>query len=217
METDLPNGAPPYASSDCFTGGVCIDGELDLGATEPSEIASACEMQSAGLDPLGCIERFECVGGDEGCAPIFRADGLECWSGEGGQDATCTGHSCLEGECVLDASFSKTCEAEDFGESCDTGCSDCTEWTCHWIEPPNNPGAEMRVPYCKPSAVVGETCSVAASCAVEQTCVIGSETSGPLGKETLGMCAGQGGKDSGGLRERTGAESSSLRPGRHGV
>ena len=71
VETPLPDGAPPYASTECYENPVCIDGAPDFSQADLTEQGKGCEQMNAGLDPQGCIESYECVGGDVGCEPVF--------------------------------------------------------------------------------------------------------------------------------------------------
>lgn len=189
-ETVIADGLPPYASSDCFTGAVCVGGEQDSSGATPTALALECEALTDQLEPFVCVSQYVCVGGTQGCKAVPRPDGVQCWKGEGGEGEVCPGFSCQGGQCSPDKQFEDSCLEEDFPQECDEGCLQCTRLTCHWIPDPANPdNPQKKVRYCRPGAVVGEAC-VQDPCFVGQVCAFGSQVNGPIGKESLGVCAG---------------------------
>jgi len=189
-EEILADGEEPYASTDCFVGAACLNGESDTSAAEPSELALQCDALSAGLDPLGCIDQFVCVGGDIGCQAIPRPEGSACWiDAEEPSGDTCQGHACFEGECAIDNALSVVCGEENLPAECDASCAECTELTCKWIPDPISPDLPTRIAHCSPQATPEEAC-LGDPCSLEQTCAVGAPTTGPTGKETLGFCTG---------------------------
>ena len=190
VEVVVADGQPPYASTDCWEGAVCTAGELDVGDAAPSAMALECQALATSLDPFGCVEDYVCIGGQEKCKPVLRADGLRCWPTKNAEEgATCHGFGCESGACVLDGDLDSSCGPEDLPTECGAGCAACTTLTCHWIEDPSNPGASQKVRYCKPTAAVGQACA-SDLCLDGQACGLGSQGNGPLGKETLGDCSG---------------------------
>ncbi len=189
VEVVIEDGKPPYASSECWDGAVCVAGEIETADASPTELAEECAAMGADLDPMGCVGSYVCVGGDEKCRPVVKPDETQCWTDDaGGTSASCSGSACKEGECVAAAGFDETCGAADFAEACDAGCQACSQLTCHWIDDPKAVGAATkRVRYCKPSATVGEPCGVD-PCKTDEACVLGPQADGPLGKEFLGAC-----------------------------
>ena len=190
VEVTIEDGGEPYASTACFEGAVCVDGEQDNSAAVPTELALECEGLGDQVDPFGCVAGYVCVGGEESCKELYKEDGAPCWDGEGGEGKTCLGRSCLDGECVVDHDNDAGCGDEDFPDECDAGCLQCTALACHWIPDPANPeNPSKKVRYCQPAATIAETCNED-PCANDQVCAVGESTDGPLGKETLGVCAG---------------------------
>lgn len=189
-EESLPTGASPYAENDCYIDAICVDGIVDTTNAGPSETALGCDALSENLDPLGCVDRYECVGGDVGCEPVFRPEGSQCWAEGGNNGNTCIGHSCVAGNCAVDTTYEYACTADELGETCGEECAECTEFSCLWIDDPSNPASSEKVPYCQAAATIGESCSLNSSCGLEQVCILGNQTEGPLGKETLGICSG---------------------------
>ena len=189
-EEALPDGDEPHASTDCFAGAICMNGELDTSEAEPSELALQCETLTEGLDELACIDQFVCVGGDIGCQSIPRPDGAPCWiDGEEPSGATCQGHGCFAGECAIDNALSVSCGEANLPEECDASCAACTALTCQWIPDPAFPELGSRIAHCSPQGIPGEPCN-GDPCSLEQTCAVGAPTTGPAGKETLGFCTG---------------------------
>jgi len=190
VETSIEDGGEPYASTDCFEGAVCIGGEQDNSDAAPTALALECELLGDEVDPFGCIAGFVCVGGEQGCKELYKEDGAECWKDDSEGGETCAGRSCLEGECVVDHAFDASCDEEDYPDECDAGCLQCTALECHWIPDPSNPeNPSKKVRYCQPGATIGEACSED-PCTNGQVCAFGQSADGPLGKETLGVCAG---------------------------
>ena len=186
-ENVIADGLPPYVSSDCFEGSVCVNGEQDNAEANPSTLALECEAMGDDLDPFGCLAMYVCVGGVDPCKPIYKVDGTQCWTGGGDG---CTGQSCAGGKCVFDNGYDVQCGVEDYPAQCHDTCQTCTELVCSWIPDPANPAAPTKqVRYCKPEAKVGYACS-SDSCLLGQVCSLGSQANGPLGKETLGACTG---------------------------
>ena len=187
FENVIADGLPPYISSDCLEGAVCIDGEQDNEDALPSELSLECEAMGDELDPFDCIDMYICVGGEDPCKPIFKVDGTQCWTGD---SEGCAGHSCAGGNCVVDNGYDIECGADDYPAQCTGGCLDCTDLACAWIPDPANPDSPTKqVRYCKPEAKVGFACGVD-ECLLGQVCSLGSPANGPLGKETLGACTG---------------------------
>ncbi|MBM4372374.1 MAG: thrombospondin type-1 domain-containing protein, partial [Deltaproteobacteria bacterium] len=188
VEEALPNGES-LVSSHCWDGIVCTDGAPDDSAATPTTLALECQAAADALDPWGCTADVICVDSEEECAILPRADGTPCWVGAGeGDDETCAGRSCQEGQCVPDPALDVTCGEEDYPGDCDLDCRVCTSLSCHWIPDPANPGAVNQVRYCRPEALVGEECDDGSGCTVGDTCILGPTADGPLGKETLGLC-----------------------------
>jgi hypothetical protein len=187
FENPIEDGKPPYLSSDCWEGAVCMGGQQDNTNATPSALALECEALTEELSPFGCIDQYICAGGDEPCKAIHKSDGAPCWLDE---DEGCLGRSCNGGQCVVDHALDAECAAEDLPESCDGPCQACTDVSCHWIPDPANPRSpSKKVRYCRPEAKVGFACS-ADPCLLGQACAVGSQANGPLGKETLGACGG---------------------------
>ena len=190
IETPVEDGAEPYISSECWDGVICVGGVQDNTAASPTELALECEEMNEGLAPFSCVDSYMCVGGVEKCKSLSKVDGVQCWIDSPGTDNECDGRSCLAGECVIDHELDAICEEEDLPEECDGGCKQCTLLTCHWIPDPATPAnPTKKVRYCQPAAALGQDCS-AGGCMLEQVCAFGGSTDGPMGKETLGLCAG---------------------------
>jgi hypothetical protein len=188
FERVVDDGSPPYVSSDCFVGAICIGGLQSNQEAEPSALALECEAQSAALDPFGCIDKLICVGGEEWCKPVYKVDGSQCWNDADGQG--CQGRSCASGECVVDHAYDAQCLEQDYPDECGDACQTCTLLECHWIPDPANPRHPSKmVRYCKPEARVGFACTED-PCLLGEVCSLGSQANGPLGKETLGACTG---------------------------
>ncbi len=185
-EIVIEDGEPPYASSECWDGAVCTNGEIDATNGTPTALAEECAAMGGDLDPLGCVGSYVCVGGDEKCRPVVKPNGTQCWLDEAWpENAECQGQACEEGVCVHADGFDETCGEDDYSPECDEGCQACTTLTCHWIDDPG--GGPTRQSYCKPAADVGAECADD-PCKVDQGCVFGDQADGPLGKETLGAC-----------------------------
>jgi len=190
FEEIIVDGHPPYVSTECWEGALCMAGEQDNSQAEPSALALECAALGEGLSPFACLVEFVCVGGREGCLAVNKVDGVPCWTGPGEGDETCVGHSCLEGECIVDHELDVSCGPEDFPADCGGGCETCTGLSCHWIDDPANPTSPTKmVRYCKPQAKIGYACQEN-PCLLGQECGLGSSGNGPLGKETLGQCTG---------------------------
>ncbi len=190
IEKVIEDGEPPYASSECFEGAVCVGGQVDSTDGAPTALAQECAAMGADLDPFGCVDHYICVGGDEQCRPVVKPDGTQCWGDDEGAGSTCAGQACVEGECVPEGAFDVACTDDEFPDDCDDGCRQCTELACHWIDDPAAVGdATKKVRYCQPAATPGAAC-LAADCKVDQACGLGGQADGPLGKETLGACVG---------------------------
>ena len=191
FEEMLPDGAVPYAGSDCWEGAVCQGGAQDNSNATPTELALECEAMSAEIDPFGCTDSFVCIGGEKGCKEILKTDGINCWDGDKAQGTVCTGQSCLNGECKVDHQFDAECTDTDFPDECDQQCRSCTQLECHWIpdpDPPNPDNPTKKVRYCKAAATIGDSCDDGNACTLDDGCGMGSQTDGPMGKETLGKC-----------------------------
>ena len=189
FEHPIEDGNPPYISSECWDGVVCLEGEQDNSNAVPTELAAECDAMGEDLDPMGCVDKYLCVGGQEKCKPIFNVDGVQCWNDEEGS-GECIGRSCQQGECQVDHELDAFCAEEDYPVECEGGCLDCTELACYWVPDPANPdNPTKKVRYCKPEANIGFICDED-PCLIGQACGLGSQAVGPLGKETLGKCAG---------------------------
>ena len=187
-ELSLEDGATALTSK-CWAGLVCKDGQPDTSGATPTELALSCEQQNEELDPFGCTEQVVCVDSSDTCMEMANNDGTECWTTQPSGSASCAGHSCLEGSCVVDDAFSRECGTDDLPEGCEEDCAACTELSCHWISDPDAPGdADNKVAYCKAAAMVGEECEDGSECSTGDVCVLDGQTNGPLGKETLGVC-----------------------------
>lgn len=190
VEKAQTEGSTPYISSDCWEGAVCLNGQLDTTNAQPSPMALECKAQAEDLNPMGCIDDIICVGGQERCRPLLKSNGVECWKEGDPGNEVCRGRSCQDGECKYDPSLDVSCEAQDLPDSCGPGCQACTTLSCHWIPDPANPTAPtLMLPYCRPNARIGEPCADN-PCQLDQVCSVGSQTNGPMGKETLGSCGG---------------------------
>ncbi|MFT7625839.1 MAG: hypothetical protein ACI9WU_005030, partial [Myxococcota bacterium] len=189
-ERVIEDGEPPYAGSECFDGAVCLSGQVDNADALPTALAIECDGMGADLDPLGCVDHFVCVGGDEKCRPVVKPDGTQCWEDQAGPaTATCAGLACTEGSCVASPEFTASCGDGDYPAGCEAGCQGCTALSCHWIDDPAAVGqASKRVRYCQPAAVAAECDSD--PCRTGEQCGFGAQADGPLGKETLGVCGG---------------------------
>jgi hypothetical protein len=187
-EQPVADGVVPMDSF-CWSGMVCLDGKIDESSAIPTALQEECAAQDAAVNPLGCVEQVACVDSEPACVVLLKDEGTHCWKGLGGQTQTCPGASCdPSGECLPDAAFDVECGAEAWPVECDVPCQECTTLTCYWIDDPANPGADKKVQYCKPEAIVGDGCSDGNECTVEDTCVLASQADGPKGKETLGEC-----------------------------
>lgn len=189
FEHPIEDGEPPYISSECWDGVVCLGGEQDNSNAVPTPLLAECEAMGESLDPMECIDQYLCIGGEQKCKAIFKVDGVQCWTEDDG-GGECIGRSCSGGECQVDHGLDAFCAQEDYPDECQEGCLDCTTLACHWIPDPANPeNPTHKVRYCKPEAKVGFVCE-SDPCLIGQGCGMGSQATGPLGKETLGKCAG---------------------------
>ncbi len=193
IEVAVPDGSQA-AKSSCWQGIVCTDGEPDKSNATPTELALECEAANEALDPMGCVAEILCVDSETECHTLLKEDGAQCWTGEEDSDgAACFGRGCQEGECLLDADLDEACGDQDFPESCEETCRACTELTCHWIPDPAKPTApKKKVRYCRPQADIGSSCDDGNGCTAGDACALLGASDGPLGKETLGECAGEG-------------------------
>jgi len=190
LEEPVEDGSPPYVSSECWDGVICVGGEQDNSEAIPTQLAMECEALNEQLAPFGCVDSHICVGGLEKCKEIFKVDGVQCWTDSGDGGETCVGRSCIDGECMVNHEFDALCGEDDFPDECDGGCLQCTSLACHWIPDPATPdNPSKKVRYCRPGATIGSPCD-AVGCMLNQVCAFGAQTDGPMGKETLGVCAG---------------------------
>lgn len=193
-EQPVKDGTVPMESH-CWTGLVCTVGELDDGAAQPSALQLDCQEQNDAVKPLGCIDQVVCVDSEPECVVMLKGEGTQCWSGGGGQDEVCPGHSCnAQGDCVDDNLFAVECGEEAWPAECEAVCRQCTTLTCYWIDDPANPGAAKKVKYCKPEAEVAVDCNDGNDCTQGDICALASQTEGLRGKETLGECVPGEGK-----------------------
>ena len=193
IEAPLPDGSEPSAASDCWVGAICVGGKLDKTGAKATEKALECQQMTDDNDAFGCVDHYECVGGQEGCFTVLKNEGQACWTDALSNGETCVGRSCNGvGECVVDTALNEVCTDEDFADECDEGCRECTELSCHWIPDPANPTSpNKKVRYCKhdvPPALMGSNCEDGDLCTEGDACALGSQTNGPMGKETLGTC-----------------------------
>jgi hypothetical protein len=188
-EKPVADGTVPMESN-CWEGLVCKDGAVDESSASPSSLQADCAAQNEAVKPMGCVEQVVCVDSEPDCVVLHKDEGSQCWAGGGGTGASCPGHSCSSnGDCLPDDALTVECGEEAWPAECDATCQECTTLTCHWIDDPANPDSpKKKVKYCKPEAVVGETCDDSNDCTEGDTCALASQTQGPQGKETLGEC-----------------------------
>ncbi|HIA02479.1 MAG TPA: hypothetical protein EYN66_11305 [Myxococcales bacterium] len=188
VEVMIADGESPYTANDCFEGVVCYGKESDTSQASSSAMALECAAMSEQLKPFGCVSSYVCVGGAEKCKEVFKTDGVQCWPDDA--ETGCQGHACAEGQCVVETAMDEECDDADYPPDCDESCRLCTQLSCHWVDDPANPdNPTKRVRYCQPKALITEPCDTD-PCLVEQACGLAGQSEGPLGKETLGGCAG---------------------------
>jgi hypothetical protein len=172
-----------------------MDGSLDTTGAKATDKALECQQLTDDLDIYGCVDHYECIGGQEGCFTVLKNEGQACWTDALSNGSTCVGRSCGEdGNCAVDTALNANCTDDDFADECDDGCRACTELSCHWIPDPDpavpgNPKKKVR--YCKhdvPPTIMGSECEDGDLCTDGDACALGSQTNGPMGKETLGTC-----------------------------
>ncbi|PKN54999.1 MAG: hypothetical protein CVU56_23540, partial [Deltaproteobacteria bacterium HGW-Deltaproteobacteria-14] len=195
VERAVADGAA--VASDCYDGIVCQAGSPNTSGATLTALGQSCATADAGLDPFGCT-RTRCVEGHDACVDVVKPAGAACWPevGTTSAGATCLGHSCnAAGACMPDASADVVCGDGDFPAGCEVECRACTSLGCHWVPDPNAPGAPAKkVRYCQPTAVVEGACDDGNGCTTGDTCTLDRVASGPLGKETTGLCEASGGK-----------------------
>ena len=190
VEKPVPDGASPF-ESDCWSTVTCKAGAVDIEDSTPSALQIQCNELSEGLlatAPYGCIERYECVDGNDTCQVIPR-DEQPCWpAGSGASSSTCVGYKCFGTECKVDHALDHECGTDDYPAGCGESCRACTELSCHWIPDELNP--RRKHGYCQPQALPYESCDDGDACTVGDTCVLaGAPHTGPTGeKETVGDC-----------------------------
>jgi len=187
-ERPLPDGSEPLDSY-CWEAVVCFGGLLDEDTAVPTALHDECAAQNDALDPAGCVDQVVCVNSEPECVVHYREEGIQCWTGDNGEGIVCPGSSCsVDGDCVLDDSFTVECDEDSWPDDCGDSCRDCTTLSCHWIDDPANPGAAKQVKYCKAAFTMDAACDDGNPCTTDDFCVLASQSDGLLGKETLGEC-----------------------------
>ncbi|TNF23341.1 MAG: hypothetical protein EP329_27740, partial [Deltaproteobacteria bacterium] len=194
VEIAAANGVA--VASGCYDGVVCHAGSPDTSGATLTALGQSCQAADAALDPFGC-KRIRCVEGYNDCVDVLKPAGAACWlEGVDGDGATCPAHACdAGGSCVAAADKDVTCAEADYPAGCDVECQACTTLACHWIPDPSAPDAPAKkVRYCEPQAVADGACDDGNACSTGDVCRLDQVGSGPLGKETTGICEASGGK-----------------------
>ncbi len=180
------------ATSNCWENVICKDGKPDMESAVASELAEGCQKANAELDPMGCVASVVCIDTLTECKEVYKDNGTACWTGaEDAEGEHCMGRSCQDGACKLDPALDQECGPADFPGTCEAACQACTTLTCHWIEDPDSPGTPVKkVRYCRPDAAIDASCDDGNGCTHGDVCALDVVGSGPLGKETLGLCSG---------------------------